>query len=194
MRATDKTDLRTSAGVSGQSSKVMDLTYQSSNDDTGGLQTITLSQKDVRAAARVLKVLAAGDDPLDDILKGAGLAGRSDIGDRQALVGRARQAFLERRRRDRLFGQSMAGEPAWDMLLALYIADVSEARFTLGKLIAHSGVAPSTAHRWLDYLVNRGLVGRKMHPTDRRTVFVELTDEGRSTLDMYFSGTAGAQG
>lgn len=83
----------------------------------------------------------------------------------------------------------MFGEPAWDMLLALYILDVSGQRQTTGALMQFSGAPITTARRWLDYLVGNGLVLRSHHPTDQRVMFVGLTDKGRNALDLYYSET-----
>jgi DNA-binding MarR family transcriptional regulator len=88
-----------------------------------------------------------------------------------------------------VFGQSMFGEAAWDMLLALYILDISGQRQTVGSLLHFSGTPMSTAKRWLDYLSAHDLVRREAHPTDRRTAFIGLSDRARERLDLYFSET-----
>ena len=144
--------------------------------------------REVRAAARLLKLLAEPDDDSagglpDDPAEG------SLIGERQELVRRARESFRDRRRRRGIFGDFMFGEPAWDMLLALYISETSEGRNSVGSLASLSGAPASTAQRWLEVLIDRGLALREAHPTDRRTVFIKLTDDGRAALDLYFSGT-----
>lgn len=84
----------------------------------------------------------------------------------------------------------MFGEAAWDMLLALYILERSDQRQTVGALMQHAGAPTTTAKRWLDFLEGRGLVARTPHPTDRRTAFVSLTQNGRSKLDLFYSETA----
>jgi predicted transcriptional regulator len=152
-------------------------------------RTITLSQNDVRAARRLLKLLLQEDLKIADVQQlGESVRPAGDIS-RAALVERAREEFGNRRRRTTIFERSMFGEPAWDMLLALYILDVSGQRQTTGALMQFSGAPVTTARRWLDYLVENGLALRSHHPTDQRIMFVSLTEKGRSALDLYYSET-----
>lgn len=150
---------------------------------------VTLSRKDIRAARRLLRLLL--QDELEDSLEQqleSSVKPAQDTG-RAALVARAREEFGNRRRRPVIFERSMFGEPAWDMLLALYILDVSGQRQTTGTLMHFSGAPITTARRWLDYLVTNGLARRDHHPTDQRVMFVSLTPKGRDMLDLYYSET-----
>ena len=100
-----------------------------------------------------------------------------------------RSTIKSRRLREDVFGENLFGEPAWDMLLALYILDVSGQRQTTGTLMHFSGAPVTTARRWLDYLVENGFAQRAHHPTDQRILFVSLTAKGRGALDLYYSET-----
>lgn len=152
-------------------------------------RTITLSPQDIRAARRLLKLLLQ-EDPSSSVGQQLEESVRpADDTSRAALVARAREEFGNRRRRRAIFEPSMFGEPAWDMLLALYILDVSGQRQATGALMQFSGAPITTARRWLDYLVGNGLVLKSHHPTDQRVMFVSLTDKGRKALDMYYSET-----
>ena len=151
-------------------------------------RTITLSQRDVRAARRLLKLLLQ-EDPTSADQQLEGAARPAADTSRAALIARAREEFGNRRRRTSIFERSMFGEPAWDMLLALYILDVSGQRQTTGALMQFSGAPITTARRWLDYLVGNELVLRSPHPTDQRVMFVNLTEKGRNALDLYYSET-----
>lgn len=151
-------------------------------------RSISLSQKDLRAARRLLKLLlqedsATSEEQLETPVKATGDSTRA------ALLSRAKEEFGNRRRRTTIFGSAMFGEPAWDMLLALYILDVSGQRQTTGALMQYSGAPVTTARRWLDYLVENGLARRAHHPTDQRVMFVSLTEKGRNALDLYYSET-----
>jgi DNA-binding MarR family transcriptional regulator len=156
-------------------------------EDVEAERTVTLSRNDIRAARRLLRVLlgeeqesaggrAAPTNPVEDTT-------------RDALVGRAQEEFGNRRRRAEVFGRSMFGEAAWDMLLALYILDVSGQRQTIGSLLCFSGTPMTTAKRWLDFLAAHDFVRRDPHPTDRRTAFISLTRKARDKLDLYYSET-----
>jgi DNA-binding MarR family transcriptional regulator len=82
----------------------------------------------------------------------------------------------------------MFGEPAWEMLLHLY-SMAGAARQSMSRLAQLSGSSKATSLRWIDYLLDRGLVSRQPHPTDLRTAFVELTDKGREKLEAYLADT-----
>jgi DNA-binding MarR family transcriptional regulator len=137
-------------------------------------RAVTLSNRDIRDAIRLLGRLAEYE--------------RMEQGNRAIYIDRARRLLAERRRRIGIFGISMFGEPAWDMLLVLY-TEHGRQRYTVGKLSTAAGHAPTTALRWLDYLEMHGFVRREAHPVDRRSIFVELTDKGYTALDSYFSET-----
>lgn len=85
-----------------------------------------------------------------------------------------------------MFGLAIE-DPAWDMLLQVYIRDTSGASTTASQLKQASLVPPSTAERWLEYLEKEGLVRGKPHPTDEATEFVELTDNTREALERYLA-------
>jgi DNA-binding MarR family transcriptional regulator len=53
----------------------------------------------------------------------------------------------------------------------------------LGQLSKHLMVHPTTVTLALEQLEKRGLLGRRPHPTDRRTVLAMLTPAGRALLD-----------
>jgi DNA-binding MarR family transcriptional regulator len=147
---------------------------------------VTLSRMDLLVAQRLLQLLLVPDGQSPDSRGRNSAAPR----DRALLVARAQTEFLDRRRRIAVFGQSMFGEAAWDMLLALYILDTSGQRPTVGSLIEFAGTPATTAKRWLDYLMAHDLVRREPHPTDRRTAFVSLTSKAREKLDLYYAETS----
>src|SRR6476619_2790080 len=109
--------------------------YHDRNDESEAeLRTITLSDSDLRAAARLLNLLSGRE--ADDV-KGFDsqlLAERSGGADRAILTERAHREFIERQRRSTVFSNAMFGEPAWDMLLALYATGQSGVRFTIARL------------------------------------------------------------
>ena len=147
------------------------------------LKTIRLTESDAREAARLMQLLSeAASEPSSepDLLPPV-----DDGPDRADLIARARIVIKGRRMRGRYFSPSIFGEPAWDILLVLYIADVSGDRQTIGKLAEWIATPASTVMRWVGYLEREELVERHPHPTDRRIMFIRLTDKGRSGLDAY---------
>lgn len=108
--------------------------------------------------------------------------------DQEKLIGRVRQSYIDRRKRIIYFGDWMFGEPAWDILLVLYI-DSKLQRCTVGRLTELAGAALTTIIRWIEALEKRGFVRRTPHPNDRRSSFIELTSKGEEALNSYFSET-----
>lgn len=97
-----------------------------------------------------------------------------------------RSVIEQRRRRDRIFGESLFAEPAWDMFLELYAAELAQQRVSTSKLCDAAAVPPTTALRWIDKLVDSGWLARTRDPLDLRRVFVELTPRARAALERYF--------
>jgi DNA-binding MarR family transcriptional regulator len=95
--------------------------------------------------------------------------------------------------RNRVFGEDLFAEPAWDMLLDLYANYRLNRTVTIGDLCVASRAPMSTALRWLGLLERNNLVRRTADPLDRRRAFVALTDEGRikmeRTLDLSSEAT-----
>lgn len=106
-----------------------------------------------------------------------------------ALARRARQILDFRGRRTEGFGRAMFGEPAWDMLLAMYIAEQRGDRATIAELAAVSGASPSVALRWLNFLVAEGLAGQEIHPERSDALAIQLTDRSRRALEHYLGTT-----
>ena len=98
-----------------------------------------------------------------------------------------RALMQARRMRSRYFNTSMFGEPAWDMLLALYAAAEENGVLSVSGLAEKAGTAPTTALRWLAYLESQGLAERRDKPNDQRVQLVQLTDKARRALLDYFS-------
>ena len=155
-------------------------------------KTITLTEQDLKDAARLFRLFsdpALLGNAFSTSVASETPAGRSS--DRQQLLAKARLVLSSRRAREDYFHHDLFGEPAWDMLLALYVTDEAGARFTVSKLAECIGAPLSTAVRWVKTLEEHELVGRFDHPTDRRIIFIRLLDKGRSALDAYLSGLPG---
>jgi DNA-binding MarR family transcriptional regulator len=99
----------------------------------------------------------------------------------------ARKIYDARRARDRLLDNRLFGEPAWDMLLALYFLPASGLMLTVSGLACCSGVPHTTALRWQTRLLEEGLIERGPHETDRRMQMLRLTDAARDMLEGYLA-------
>jgi DNA-binding MarR family transcriptional regulator len=144
---------------------------------------VRLTERDVRDAARLFKLLSESE--MSEEAPANVIAPSEAATMREELVGRARSIFGGRQLRSSYFNRSIFGEPAWDVLLVLYIMDASDARQTIGKLADWISIPPTTVLRWVGYLEKERLVERVPHPTDRRVVFIRLVEKGRSALEDY---------
>ena len=149
-----------------------------------------LSQRELKVAAQLLSVLSGLDADrnreLSTILRKAATA-EHRYKHRELWVESARQTFADRALRAQFFNEVMFGEPAWDMLLVLYVSEQTGAEHTVSGLLSLAGAPHTTSLRWLDLLTKERLVSRRAHPTDKRVVYVALTDKGLGALDAYFS-------
>lgn len=98
----------------------------------------------------------------------------------QALAALAGQIYRFRRIRDGGIPQSLLGEPAWDMILDLFEKTVSGQSVSVSSACIAASVPGTTALRWLNVLLNEGLVERHSHKGDGRVSLVRLTNLGKS--------------
>jgi DNA-binding MarR family transcriptional regulator len=92
-----------------------------------------------------------------------------------------------RRERDDYFQDTLFADPAWDMLLELLEARLLDQQLSITGLCASAGVPTTTALRWLNVLVAKGLIERKRDVADRRRVYVEITDVAADALCRWFA-------
>ena len=100
---------------------------------------------------------------------------------------RIKAILRARRLRSRFFNSDLFADPAWDMMLDLLYGELAHRHVTVSHLCAASAVPPTTALRWLNTLVKRGLAVRRDDPRDGRRVFVELAPHASATLRAYFA-------
>ncbi len=99
----------------------------------------------------------------------------------------ARKAYDVRRTRGTFFGDpDLFGEPAWDILLDLYVAHVDDKSVSVSSAYIGSAAPPTTGLRWLGVLAEQGLILREQDPEDQRRVLVRLSDTGLKSMDRYF--------
>lgn len=95
----------------------------------------------------------------------------------------ARLMYAERRERERVFGQGLFGEPAWDLLLDIYIQQRLGKRVQVSSACIGAAVPSTTGLRWLSILQRKGLIRRFSDELDRRRSFVELEASAASALE-----------
>jgi DNA-binding MarR family transcriptional regulator len=99
-----------------------------------------------------------------------------------ALLARAEHILRVRRSRERLLGRAMIGEPAYDLLLCLYVRSGQE-HTSLSSLAKRAGIPYSSALRWIAYLADKGFVALTESKSDRRATSIQLTASGRAVMD-----------
>ena len=100
----------------------------------------------------------------------------------------AKKAYASRRRREMILPKScISGEPAWDILLDLYIAFAESRQISVTSACIASAVPQTTALRWLSVLEGESLVERLSDPVDQRRIMVRLTTKGVIYMEKYFS-------
>ena len=77
---------------------------------------------------------------------------------------------------------SLFGEPAWNILLALYVAAGERYALSISALCAESGAPATTAARSIGRLLELRMVRRVPNPSDNRSAYIELTDETAAKL------------
>lgn len=100
---------------------------------------------------------------------------------------RARDVQKLRARRNAIFGHTLFGEPAWDMLLDLYASECNGRGECVSNLCLASNVPQTTALRWIRTMEQQGWIIRHPDVTDRRRTFVRLTTRARTAMDSFFS-------
>jgi DNA-binding MarR family transcriptional regulator len=93
-----------------------------------------------------------------------------------------------RRIRETVLGPALFADPAWDMLLELYIERDSDRPYSISSLCAAGQTAPTTALRWIARLELEGRIVRDPDPTDRRRFYVRLAPRTVTELDKVMDG------
>ena len=90
-----------------------------------------------------------------------------------------------RRLRKSHFDADLFADPAWDMLLDLFIQRSVGQRVAITSACIASSVPSTTALRWIAQLESRGLLFREEDPSDGRRAFVGLTRKGELAVTRY---------
>lgn len=99
----------------------------------------------------------------------------------------AKKLIAFRRLRERTLGHDLFADPAWDMLLDLYVARSEGKRISVSSCCIGSNVPQTTALRWMALLERKGLITRHLDHLDHRRNYVELSDEINETLTLLIS-------
>lgn len=99
----------------------------------------------------------------------------------------ATDAYNMRRNREKIFGESqLFGEPTWDILLDLFIAELKGVKMQTTSVCIGAQVPQTTALRWIALLERENLVRRYRDKEDSRRVYIQLTDLALGRMVQVF--------
>lgn len=133
--------------------------------------------------------------PVDDILEAAELRAKLAAALREidrlrgvpalpeaATAERVESILKARRLRGQFFGPDLFADPAWDILLDLYVAELKGVRTTVSQLCIGAAVPTTTAIRWIRSLEKKGLLQRTRDYFDGRRSFISLMPEASKRM------------
>lgn len=154
-------------------------------------------QEEVQRIGRMLARLAAEPAPrseppspfIEDHVRAPGREFRTgDAETGPTLSAReVRTIIRQRRLRDELFDADLFADPAWDMLLDLYAAQLDRTRVSVSSLCIAAAVPATTALRWIKTLTDNGLFVRNADVHDARRIFIVLSDTAAQAMHRYFA-------
>lgn len=95
-----------------------------------------------------------------------------------------------RRARDDVFGAPLFFNPAWDILLDLYIAHHQGRISYVSGVCVASSAPTTTVSRWIALLERQGLIERWPDPGDRRKILLDLSAEGFAKMEQALDASA----
>lgn len=91
--------------------------------------------------------------------------------------------------RDKAFGDDLFFDPAWSILLELYVHHRQRTATSITSLCLAAKVPPSTGLRWVALLEKRGLVIREADPFDKRKSYAQLTPDAIARVERALDDT-----
>lgn len=101
------------------------------------------------------------------------------------LTDYARQLLAGRRQRDLYFDPMLFSNPAWDILLSLFVADGEGKPVNVLDSCTASVVPQGVALRWLGYLKQEEMVIEMPDPAHPRQTLIRLSDQTRMAISSY---------
>ncbi len=87
---------------------------------------------------------------------------------------------------EREVAADLFADPAFNILLTLYVSRSEGRDVSTSAACTASGVPTTTALRWINALARRGMVHKRSLASDRRFTYLELNEATSTALDRFF--------
>ena len=132
-------------------------------------------------------VRLAGEISRRDALEGTSTAFAGFERPKVAWLNAAKLAREGRASRHDYFPSEFFGEPAWNILLELFICELQGRYMSVQDACLASGVPATTALRYVRNLQERDLLRRIADRTDGRRTYVRITNRGDDLMRQYLA-------
>jgi DNA-binding MarR family transcriptional regulator len=103
------------------------------------------------------------------------------------LAAVARTLLDQRLQRKNFLPCALFHEPAWELLLCLYVAHEKGNVLSVKELVTQVDAPVTTSQRWIDQLVHMKLLHREVDAHDRRRLGISLTEQAAEAMARYLS-------
>jgi len=109
--------------------------------------------------------------------------------EQEIALSNANLLIAMRKLRERAFGADLFSDPAWSILIELYVSLAQGTAMSVGNACIASALPLTSALRLCQQLQDREIVVRERDPWDRRRVLLRLSDAAYQALTHVLSGT-----
>lgn len=150
--------------------------------------------EELRSRGRSL--IRMGQDMLRcaEMADGRGASGMEALDVNREILMLAKAALDDRKRRTNHFRSDLFGEPGWHILLDLFIEQQVGKKLSVTAACIGSGAPTTTALRYLNLLIEDGLIEREGDPGDGRRSWLKLTALAVEAMTEYLSSGCFADG
>jgi DNA-binding MarR family transcriptional regulator len=99
----------------------------------------------------------------------------------------AKEMYKDRLARRRYFSAKLFGEPAWDILLDLYVAEKEDRAVSVTSACLAAQVPQTTAIRWIRMLEQEGFVLRDQDQHDGRRRILRISEKGYAQMTAFIA-------
>ena len=84
-------------------------------------------------------------------------------------------------------GNGLFADSCWNMCLDIYICGLKDERVTVSAIAHSSGIPMTTAMRYINVMVEQGLIEKTPNPADHRMVFVSVSADCLAKINNLLS-------